>query len=97
MLRNLGNVVYIAQHLLTSILNPVSFTSVEASEHCILSILGLSPLSCFSNLLCEVKQDICGLDGKGAENPLLLEMLYLDFSCYLYNGAISACFFTETQ
>lgn len=66
-----GNVV----HLLTSILNPVSFTSGEASEHCILSILRLSLLSCFSNLLCEVKWVICGLVRKGAENPLLLEML----------------------
>lgn len=52
-----GNVV----HLLTSILNPVSFTSGEASEHCTLSVLGLSLLSCFSNLLCEVKRVICGL------------------------------------
>lgn len=89
-MRNFGNVVYIAQHLLTSVLNPVSFTSGEASEHCILSILGLSLLSCFSNLLCEVKQVICGLACKGAENPLLLEMLYFDFSASPYNGAIGA-------
>lgn len=66
------NVVHVAQHLLTSILNPVSFTFAEANEHCILSILGLSLLSCFSNLLYEVKQDICALGAKGAGNLLLL-------------------------